>query len=312
MNTVHPSRNCLVAHNWGIRKCSSLLMRFWNVSDRAYISAKTNWHCVVQNLKLDCIFGEVAWLKKRFRDMMRSFVIWVEVASLEKKRLSDSLEVARCVRRCCLVWRVFEWLLEFWFLCSQQDVAQKLIEQKCNVDKRAPGSRERLWNFRGISQFQFCTKLKISKYQHWSWPRMKWNMQKENPWCKNALKLLNEISPGALTIRIHCGWISKTVQSSSPAFLLSAIFVLIRFFKYFTPLPPKPFAKSIPDGPIPFCLWEQSSWLLFLFANNKIKECYHLQKKDPEIIFLEKVKSGISDLFCILWSEFMTRWRGAS
>ena len=27
---------------------------------------------------------------------------------------------------------------------------------------------------------------------------MKWNMQKENPWCKNALKLLNEISPGAL------------------------------------------------------------------------------------------------------------------
>ena len=27
---------------------------------------------------------------------------------------------------------------------------------------------------------------------------MKWNMQKENPGCKNALKLLNEISPGAL------------------------------------------------------------------------------------------------------------------
>ena len=228
MNTVHPSRNCLVAHNWGIRKCSSLLMRFWNVSDRAYISAKTNWHCVVQNLKLDCIFGEVAWLKKRFRDMMRSFVIWVEVASLEKKRLSDSGEVAWCVRRCCLVWRVFEWLFEFWFLCSQQDVAQKLIEQKCNVDKRAPGSRERLWNFRGISQFQFCTKLKISKYQHWSWPRMKWNMQKENPWCKNALKLLNEISPGALEPSQSESTAAEYLKLCNP---LLPSFFQIRFFK---------------------------------------------------------------------------------
>ena len=176
-------------------------------------------------LKFDCMFGEVAWLMKRFSDydekfrhLSRSCVTW-------KEKVEWLREVAWCVRRCCLVWRVFEWLFEFWFLCSQQDVAQKLIEQKCNVDKRAPGSRERLWNFRGISQFQFCTKLKISKYQHWSWPRMKWNMQKENPGCKNALKLLNEISPGALTIRIHCGWISKNVQSSSSVFLSSTIFV---------------------------------------------------------------------------------------
>ena len=84
MNTVHPSRNCPVAHNWGIRKCSSLLMRFWNVSDRAYISAKTNWHCVVQNLKLDCIFGEVAWLEEvswydeKFCHLSRGCVTWKE------------------------------------------------------------------------------------------------------------------------------------------------------------------------------------------------------------------------------------------
>ena len=160
--------------------------------------------------------------------MMRSFVIWVEVASLEKKRLSDSREIAWCVRRCCLVWRVFEWLFEFWFLCSQQDVAQKLIEQKCNVDKRAPGSRERLWNFRGISQFQFCTKLKISKYQHWSWPRMKWNMQKENPGCKNALKLLNEISPGALEPSQSESTAAEYLKLCNP---LLPSFFQIRFFK---------------------------------------------------------------------------------
>ena len=151
---------------------------------------------------------------EKFRHLSRSCVTW-------KEKVEWLREVAWCVRRYCLVWRVFEWLFEFWFLCSQQDVAQKLIEQKCNVDKRAPGSRERLWNFRGISQFQFCTKLKISKYQHWSWPRMKWNMQKENPGCKNALKLLNEISPGALEPSQSESTAAEYLKMCNPPLLLS-------------------------------------------------------------------------------------------